>query len=173
MQALYGILAMAVVAILSLTVMRASRSTDTSIRMNEITTQMSGVGVDVLEAIGREPFDSETDTTKVSTFPAVTSPAQLTDEGSFGGCASFSACEDVDDFDDLTFTRQLDGFSYVIEIQVRYVDEDQPDVYAGTQTYAKEVRALITNQHVYLGNPSNLLTVEMRRVITYDKVTST
>jgi hypothetical protein len=168
---MYGILAMAIVAILSLTVMRASRSTDQSIVLNEMATQASGVGVDVLEAIGRLPFDSETDTTKVTTIPAVESADELTGEGSFGGCTSFADCEDIDDFDGLTTTRTLDGFDYEVEIDVRYVEEDTPDTYSATNTFAKQVRVLITNPHIYFGDPSNLLTIEMRRVFTYQRST--
>jgi len=171
MQALYGLLAMALVAILSLTVMRATRSTDNSILVNEMATQASGVGVDVLEAIGRLPFDSKTDTTKVFTFPTVTSADELTGEGSFGGCASFADCEDIDDFDGLTVTRTLDDFEYDVEIQVRYVSEDSPDVYSGGNTFAKEVRVQITNPYIFFGDPSNPLTIEMRRVFTYQRAT--
>lgn len=171
MQALYGILAMAIVAILSLTVMRASRSTEHSMVLNEVTTQASGVGVDVLEAIGRLPFDSKTDTLKVTKIPAVESADELTGPGSFGGCASFSDCEDIDDFDGLTTTRALDGFEYDVEIDVRYVVEASPGTYSGVNTFAKEVRVLITNPYIHFGDPSNPLTVEMRRVFTYQRTT--
>lgn len=172
MQALYGILAMALVALLSLTAMQATRSTDNRILVNEVATQASGVGIDVLEAIGSLPFDSKTDTTKVFVFPAVTSADQLTAEADFGGCIAFVDCEDIDDFDGLTFTRDFDGLDFSVTVAVRYVNEVSPDQYTGTQTYAKEVRLLISNPYVYFTNPSNPLTVEMRRVFSYQRVTS-
>lgn len=172
MQALYGILAMSLVALLSLTVMQASRSTENRIIVNEVATQATGAGVDVLEAIGRLPFDSKTDTMKVFTFPTVTGPNELTAEADFGGCVSFATCEDIDDFHGLTFVRTLDGFDFTVDVSVRYVVETSPDQYSGTQTFAKEVRLEITNPYIYFGSPSNPLTIELRRVFSYQRVTS-
>jgi hypothetical protein len=172
MQALYGILAMALVALLSLTVMQAKRGTDNRILVNEMATQASGVGVDILEAISRFPFDSKTDTLKVFTFPAVTSAAELTADADFGGATSFADAEDIDDFDGVTLVRTLDGFDYSVAVEVRYVVETTPDQYSGAQTFAKSVRLQITNPHIFFGDRSNPLTIEMRRVFTYQKATS-
>ena len=172
MQALYGLLAMSLVALLSLTAMQAMRGTDNRIMVNEMATQATGVGVDVLEAIGQLPFDSKTDTTKVFTFPTVTLPEQLTSAADFGGAADFASSEDIDDFDGLTFTRTLDGFAYTVSVEGSYVVETSPSQYSGSQTYAKAVRLLITNPHIFFGDPSNPLTIEMRRVFTYQRATS-
>ena len=77
-----------------------------------------------------------------------------------------------DDFDGLTFTRTLDGFAYTVSVEVSYVVETSPSQYSGSQTYAKAVRLLITNPHIFFGDPSNPLTIEMRRVFTYQRATS-
>jgi hypothetical protein len=174
MQALYGILAMTLIALLSLTVMRAQRATETRIFVNEVATQVTGVGVDILEAIGRMPFDEKTDTTKVFTFPAVTNPNQLTPQGSseWGNKASFAACDDIDDFHGLTVVRNFDGFNYTVTITVRYVNLDTPEIAPGGQTYAKEVLLNISNPSLYVGSPDNPITVPVRRVFTYQRATS-
>ena len=163
---------MSLVALLSLTVMQAKRGTDNRILVNEIATQASGAGVDILEAISRFPFDSKTDTLKVFTFPTVTSASELTAEADFGGATSFADAEDIDDFDGVTLIRLLDGFTYSVGVEVRYVMEAAPDQYSGTQTFAKEVRLQVTNPYIFFGDASNPLTIEMRRVFTYQRATS-
>lgn len=170
MQVLYGLLAMAIVAILSLTVASSSRRSEQRMAVSEVSTQASGVAIDVIEAISRMPFDAKTDTAKVAVWPPVTSAAGLTAEGNFGGCASFSACESVEEFHGLTFNRERDGFEYVVSIAVRYVDEDDPATYSASQTFAKQVTVTVASPHLSIASAP--ATLQMRRVLTYDKVTN-
>jgi len=139
--------------------MRTTRKTADRIVFNEMTTQASGVAVDALEAIGRRPFDAVT---------TVESPDDLTDPGEFGGCDLFELCADVDDFDGLTFRRTVEGFEYEVEVDVWYVDPDSPGSDTPTgPSYAKQVRVRVTNPHIFVGDPSNPLEIEMHRTYTY------
>lgn len=173
MQVIYGLTAMALVALVSLTVQRTSTGTQQRMIVNEVATQLGGVGVEVLERIGSLPFDSKTDTTKVFTFPLVTEANQLTDASAFGGCVDFALCEDIDDFHGLTIQREQDDFTYGLQIDVEYVDVLAPfgSTY-GPQSFAKKVTLSVTNPHLYLGDRDNPLTVTLSRVFTYQRVTS-
>lgn len=172
MQVFYAIIAIFLLALLSLTVMRSTQRLDSRIYVNEVVTQASGVATGIIETIGRKPFDSKTDTTKVSTFPAVTSTNQLTSEANFGGCTNFSLCEDIDDFNGLVITRLLNGFEFTATITIKYVSPVDPDYYTGTQTFAKEVLVEITSPYLYVGSRSNPITVPFRRIFSYQKATS-
>lgn len=161
---------MAIVALIAFTVSTSTRRSDLRMTVNEVSTQASGVAVDVIEHISRLPFDAKTDTSKVFVWPPVTSPAALTSEGSFGGCVSYGACESIEEFDGFTFPVIRDGFRYDVTVDVVYVLEDNPSTYSATQTYAKQVTVSVASPHLNIG--SGPMTLQMRRVITYDKVTN-
>lgn len=172
MQVFYSLIAIFLLALLSLTVSRSTHRLDSRIYVNEVVTEASGVATSIIETIGQKPFDSKTDTTKVSTFPAVTSTTQLTPQANFGGCTVFALCEDIDDFHGLVITRQLNGFEFTATITVQYVNENDPDYLPGAQTYAKEVLVEITNRYVNSGSISAPITVPFRRIFSYQKATS-
>ncbi len=172
MQVFYALIAILLLALLSLTVQRTTQRLDARMHVNEVVTQASGVATSIVEAVGVRPFDSKTDTTKVTAFPAVTSENQLTAAVNFGGCTSFLLCEDIDDFDGLVITRNRDGFEFTATITVSYVNPDNPALASGSNTYAKEVLVEITNPFLFVGSRSNLITVPFRRVFTYQKTTS-
>ncbi len=172
MQALYGILAMSLVSLLSLTAVQSKRKTDTRMVINEAATHATAVGVDILEAAGGLAFDAQTDTLRVFNFPAVSDADELTSEIDFGGATMLSDALDLDDLDGVTIDRTLGEFRYTVTLDVRYVDEYAPDVYTGYQTFAKELRLEIENEHLFVGNRSNPLTIEMSRVFTYQQITS-
>jgi len=171
MQVFYSLLAMMLVAVLSMTVQRSSHRMDSRMYVNEVVTQASGVATATLEAISLRPFDEKTDTTKVSTFPAVKSRYELTQEGSFGGCVDFNLCEDIDDFDGMVVDRVYDGFHYRVSITVRYVDPLSPSIYTGAQTFAKEVLIEVENPYLQVGDTGTPLKVPFRRIFSYDKAT--
>lgn len=170
MQVFYALIAMLLLALLSLTLQRGTHSAERRQIVNEMTTQLVGVGIDVIEHIGRQPFDSQTDSNKVATVPPVTNAAQLTPKGSFGGCTDYNACEDVDDFDGLTITRDVGGLDFDVVIEINYVDENNPDVQPGFNTFAKEIRLSISSPHLYI-TKSIPLTVQIARVRAYDRAT--
>ena len=176
MQVIYAFIAMLLVALLSLTLQRGIHSTERRQIVNEVSTQLVGVGIDVLEYIGRHPFDYAVDTSRVDLdaiddFPYVTNASQLTPPGSFGGCTNYYTCQHIDDFEGVTITRNVDGFDYVVDIFVRYVDENSPDTPSAVPTFAKEVRVEISSTHLYISSPAYPLTVLIARVFTYEQPT--
>ena len=179
MQVIYAFIAILLLALLSLTLQRGIHSTERRQAVNEVSTQLTGVGIDVLEYIGRHPFDFEVDTTRADfpmwrdDFPYATDPSDLTPtiSSEYGGCLDYYACDDVDDFDGMTITRTVDGMDFSVDIHVEYVNELTPDVKPGSQTFAKEVRLEISSSSLYLRSPANPLTVEISRVFAYDQPT--
>jgi hypothetical protein len=140
--------------------------------VNEVVTQATGIATSIVEEIGSRPFDSKTDTLKVTTFPAVLSPDELTSKGGFGGCVSFFLCEDIDDFDGLVITRSLNGFNFTASIKVNYVSVTDPSMSSASNTFAKEVLVEISNPTLFVGSPANPITVPFRRVFSYQRATS-
>lgn len=174
-QLIYSILGLAVAVLFSTMLTRSVHSGGQNIVSNEVLTQMLGVGQDVLEDVGRRalPFDSNTDESKLPQpidYPVVHYAAQLTPASSFGGCTDFALCEDLDDFDGIpSFTRTSEGLDYDVTIEVRYVDEDNPDVEQTSQTFAKEVNVVVSSPSIMIGGDP--LSVGYARVFTYDKAT--
>ena len=179
MQVIYAFIAILLVALLSLTLQRGVHSTERRQMVNEVSTQLVGVGIDVLEFVGRRAFDYEVDTTRADfavwrdDFPYATDPTDLTPATSaeWGNCPSgFYTCDDIDDFDGLTVTRTVDGMDFSVDILVEYVSESTPDDPAA-QSFAKEVRLEISSSSLYLNSPANPLTVVISRVFAYSQST--
>lgn len=167
MQTLYALVVMALAMLLAINVYRGVNGTQQSMIVNEVATLLTGVGVDVLEHIGSYPYDSTVDTTKVATFPPINAVTDLTPAGDFGlGCATVANCEDIDDFHGKTIYQLKNQIQYTVEVEVRYVNETDPDTYSGSQTFAKEVLLKISNPNLTLGSGAPLV-VTMRRVYTY------
>lgn len=168
MQTLYSLAAMALAMLLAINLYRGVTGTQQSMIVNEVATQLSGVGVDVLEHIGSFPFDSAVDTAKVATFPPITSVTDLTDDANFGnGCVQVENCEDIDDFDGKTIYRIENQMPYTIQVSVQYVEETDPSTASAVQTFAKEVTVSITNPNLTIGSLNTPFVVEMKRVFTY------
>ena len=172
MQVFYALIAVFLLGLLSLTVQRTTHRIDSRMHVNEVVTQATGIATSIVEAIGSKPFDSKTDTLKVTTFPAVLSSDELTPKGAFGGCISFLLCQDEDDFDGLVITRTLNGFEFTASIKINYVIATNPSVLSASNTFAKEVLVEISNPTLFVGSPSNPITVPFRRVFSYQRATN-
>jgi len=171
---IYALAALAMTGILSFQFLLDSAAIRTRVYSNEILTQVSGVANEIIEDIGTRAFDNRTREDLYADAP--TSETELTASGNFGGVALANcdtSCKDIDDFHGLTFTRNRDGIDFDVSITVRYVDPDNPDVEAFTQTYAKEVILTITNPNIYrLNNPDSLVQIEIGRVFSYFRTSS-
>lgn len=172
MQVFYALIAIFILGLLSLTVQRSMHQLDSRMYVNEVVTQASGIATSVIDVIGSRPFDAKTDTLKVTTIPAVLSSDELTSAAGFGGCATFLLCEDIDDFDGLVISRELNGFVFTVTISVRYVIPTDPTQTSGSNTFAKEVLVEVSNPYLFVGSQSNPITVPFRRVFSYQKTTS-
>ena len=181
-QLIYSIIAIVLVGIMTMHVMLSMTSTQRRQAINEISTQMTEIGTEALERIGRTDFDEQTneDGRDINDFPLVQNTSQLTAEGSaeWGVCGTNGydfwddRCDDVDDFDDLTSTwtrEDLDGINYTLEFTVNYVDPDDPKTVLGSQSYAKEVIVEVSNPYfTYGGTPYK---VKLSRIYAYERIT--
>ena len=176
MHLIYAVLAIMLVGLYSMNMHRSMHQTQNKMVVNEVLTQLTGAGYDVVDYIGRRPFDENTDESKQSplSYPVITGTGFLTPKGSFGGCASLTlsdpACDDIDDFDGLAITVALGGFDYAVEVDVNYVDPNNPSNPATGNSYAKEVAVTISNPYVVVGGQP--LEVRVTQVYTYNRHTS-
>jgi hypothetical protein len=176
MHLIYAILAILLVGLFSMNMHRSMHHTQNSMVVNEVVTQLTGAGYDVLDLIGRQPFDENTDESKQTplTYPVIGNTGQLTPKADFGGCTALavwtSGCDDLDDFDGLTIEVDVDGFQYETSIAVGYVDPLDPDSPSGGNSYAKEVTLTISNPYLLIGGQP--MEVDLSRVYTYNRHTS-
>ncbi len=177
MHLIFAVLSIMLVGLFSMNLHRSMHQSQNRMVVNEVVTALTGAGYDVLELIGRLPFDENTDESKKDPleYPVITSTNQLTPAAEFGGCTALAlsnpACDDIDDFHGIpTFTVTADGLEYEIDIVVQYVNPDSPDTPAGGNSYAKEVALTITNPYLRVGDQP--LQVNVRRVFTYNRHTT-
>ncbi len=175
-QVIYSLAALVTVILFSITMNQGINSGHTNMYATEILSQMSGVAEDIIDDVGRRalPFDSKVDPDSVIVpelgYPIVLSATQITPEAQFGGCFVYDLCGDLDDFHGLVVTRTAGGLDYEATIEVRYVDENDPMVETGIQTFAKKVTVTVTQGSlIQAGVP---LSTSYSRVFVYDKPTN-
>lgn len=173
MQLISTILAALLVGLFTIHMSTGIRQVHNDMWQNEVMTQVSGVGQDVLEHVLRRSFDENTDESKINplSYPVITSAAQLTSDANFGGCTSLDlvtpTCDDIDDFDGLSVTKTSNGFPFTVDIQVQYVNPDDPTQVSSSRTVAKEVQVTVTTPMLTIGG--NPIEVKMSRVVTYNR----
>lgn len=175
-QLIYAISALGIVAVLSVSMQSSSNMGEQSVYRNEVLTQLVTIGRDIVDEIGRRdlPFDRQVNPDSLPTpsyYPYVHEAWQLTPSASFGGCSNFNACQDLDDFHEIDppITGERNGLEYTANIQVRYVDENNPSGPAGAQTFAKELIVTVETEAIQInGEP---IAATYSRVITYPRIT--
>lgn len=175
MHLIYAVMSIMLVGIFSTNMFRSIHQSELRMITNEVLTELTGAGYDVLEFIGRRAFDENTDESKIDplVYPVITTVGQLTSIAGFGGCDSFTlappGCDDIDDFDGVTADVTLGAFVYEVEVDVRYVVPTTAAPSA-SPTYAKEVTLTLTNPYVLIG--ADPLQVTVSRVFTYGRHTT-
>lgn len=174
-QILYTLVAIALLAMIGLNLQRGAAHTAQQQTFNEVATQLTGVGIEVLEHIARDSVYFDRHAFDFRSVPPAcgridsTQIALFADPAAFGG-QTYTGSRFIEGFHGLKETIDRDGLEYEVGITVRYVDE-VTHVVSSTETFAKEVLLDITNPYLHLGDPDNPVTVRMSRVFTYDKVT--
>ncbi len=162
---------MVITSSLAFNVQRGTMSTQQRIISNEVLTQFSGVGDEILDDIGSLPFDERTDAARNPTRLA--SASELEAPAYFGGnCnpdVNYADCKDIDDFHGKSRTLEREGLAYDAAIEVRYVDEDDPTIAIQSKTFAKEVVLHITSPHILDSQSSEPLSIVIARVFTYQR----
>ncbi len=175
MHLIYAVLTIMLVGLFSNSMFRSIHRSEVKMVLNEVMTELTGTGYDVLEFIGRREFDENTDESKMSplVYPVISTAAELTATADFGGCSSLTysnpACDDIDDFDGLAVDVTTSGLTYSINVDVQYVDPLTAAPSIG-KSYAKEVTLTLTNPYLLVGGAP--LEVTLFRVFTYDRHTT-
>lgn len=184
-QIIYALLALALVMILGLNLQRGISRTTEDQTLNEVITQLPGVGTEVLEQIGRTHFDWHTWQYGVSTptrplcgrvrddrQSLLSEPDPAHASSTMGDCADFATCPYIEGFYGLDTTIVRGDFEYAVHVDtVRYVDPTNYATPSATQTFAKAVQITVTNPYLYVGDLSNTFSLTMERVFTYGCVT--
>jgi hypothetical protein len=176
-QLIYAISALGIVTVISVSMQNSSSVGEQSVYRNEVLTQLVTVGRDIVDEIARQdlPFDEEVNPDSLPTpsyYPYVHYAWQLTPAAEFGGCADFYACQDLDDFHEIDppIEGERGGIEYTANIEVKYVDLENPSTDAGTQTFAKEVIVTVESESIQInGEP---IAATYSRVITYPRITN-
>ncbi len=141
-QTMLGLLALMTSMLLSLNMSRASLSATAQVIDNEMETVAGGVALEVLDYIGTKPFDAATATAEVDDANDLTSPP-------FSTGKSYAEADDIDDFHLIqTHTLSAFEFDFEVDINVEYVDEDDPETASSWQTFAKKVTVTVNTDHL-------------------------
>ncbi len=153
-QTLMALLGLMIAMLLSLNVQRASLSAKIQVIDNEMETIAGGVALEVLDYVGSKPFDAATALGEVENESELTALP-------FSTGMSYEEADDIDDFHQIdTHSLSAFEFDFDIDISVAYVDENDPEVIATSQTFAKKITVTINNE--YLEMP-----VVLSQVYTY------
>lgn len=173
-QIVYSVLAVLLVVLFALTMQRGRLGTQQRMLVNEVSTQATALADAVLGLAVSLPFDEHSDETKRPrplSWPVVPDVDALTPASLFGGCTALQVeaptCDDVDDFHGLTASITSGGVPYEYAVAVRYVEEDDPEEGAASNTFAKEVRVDVWTPHLGVGGGP--LVVRARRLATYQR----
>lgn len=182
-QLIYAILALLMIMFLSMNMQRNVGRDQQEQAVNEVGTQLIGVGTEVLEHIGGRYFDAYSFGNR-NQRPYCGRIADdqlylLSDESrppsdpgnTHGDCVNYVNCPYIEGFQGDTLTITRGEFDYEVVItDVEYVNPaDFNDTAWGNQpSFAKRVEVQVTNPNLYLGDdPTNTFTLEMDRVFTY------
>ncbi len=117
-----------------------------------------GLAQSIIEEIQTKAFDEKTIHVPVWTTTSLTPPASL---GKDNGENINTQFDDIDDYKNYTATFNIERVGvFNINVAVCYVDQMNPDVLSGSQTYSKLVTVNITNESL----PD---TLRFKHVISY------
>lgn len=178
-QVLYSIAAIMLLGITVLNINTKIHGTQDRLMFNELALDMTSVGAEVLNEIGKHPFDPGT----ISEF--VVPRDSLSNDADWGssGCDpdnSYQSCFTVSDFHQKTAERTrsrvqsgtpVDITYNVTEIEVKYVSETPPHtpVTSGTRTFAKEVTLKVSTP-VLVNADGEPFEITMSRVYMYPNI---
>lgn len=174
-QTFYGLIALALVSMLALNMHRSTTNLQQRHIFNEVATQVTGVGSDVLDHVSRSGvyFDKYIYDTR-TTFPVcgrVTSPDVFTPKDAFIPAATYATSPYLEGFDGMTEVRiDRDDLTYLVDLNIEYVDPITGTPSA-VPTFAKKVTLTISSPFLFLRTPETPVEVTMSRVIEYDVVT--
>lgn len=170
-QTLYGLLAMMMVALLTLTMNNAIHSNGSRMMMNEVSSQVTPIADEIFEQIGQYPYDSATLSGQFITDPA----SMLADADAFGSASCdpnnrYEGCEKMHDLHGTTALREVDGMPFEIDIEFEYVNDSDPTQASSIPTFSKKVTLTITSPYIYVGSSADPLQIALTRVYSYPRI---
>lgn len=200
-QLIYSILALLLVMVVSMNTQRSVMSTAEDQAFNEVATQMTGVGTEVLERIGRTHFDRYAWYYGASTSTISGTTAQKREKrrqrlcgrlneneaDSLGTPVSLATycstlgnpyrdCPFIDGFHNLPdFTLTRGQFEFTVDtIRVEFVNpaDFNDGTWANAKSFAKRVTVSVEYPGIYFNDdPTNTLRLDLDRVFIYGCVT--
>ena len=175
-QMIYSVAAILLLGVAFLNINLKVHGSEERMMFSEQTVEMTGVGAEILDEIGKHAFDPV-----VAASSVVIAPSDLssTAGNAASTCdpndANYAGCTTIGDFDGKTATRTRTrthgNATYTIpfnvtSIAVEYVDEAPPHAASLTPTFAKEVTIRIETP-VLLDANGAPFGFEMKRIYTY------
>lgn len=174
-QLIYSIAAIFVLGIAFLNVNQKVHGTEDRMMFSEITLEMTSVGAEILDEMGKRPFDANTVSGLIIPASALGPTASVTPSLCDPNDSDYANCDTIGHFHGKTATRNRtrthSGTAYTVpynvtSIAVQYVSETAPHTVSGTPTFAKEATIRIETP-VLVDASGNPFGFEMRRVYTY------
>ena len=179
-QMIYSVAAILLLGVAFLNINRKVHGTDERLTFSELTVEMTGVGAEILDEIGKHPFD---DVVAASNIVVARGDLSATAGDAASVCdpddPDYAGCLTIGDFDGKTATRNrtrthsLNGtpttytVAYsVTSIDVEYVSEAPPHAVTAAPTFAKEVTIHVETPALLLSDGTNF-GFDMRRIYTY------
>ena len=178
-QIIYSLLALLMVMVLTMNMQRSIGRDQQEQSLNEVATQLTGVGTEVLELIGTQYYDRFTFDNR-NTKPYCGRVADNGEEQdvlsrpsgvNFGACTDPDLCAYIEGFEGLTFTRTQGEFEYEVTVlDIAYVDSTDftRELTTDSTGFYKRVQIEVTNPYLYIGDdPGNTFSLTLERVFTY------
>lgn len=174
-QMIYSVAAILLLGVSFFHVNQKVHGTDNRLLFSELTTEMTSVGAEILDEMGKRPFDANTVSglmIPVADLSASPRPAVSTcdpDDPDYQGCAT------IGHFHGKTATRNRprvhSGTTYnvpynVTSIEVEYVTEAPPHTVTTSRTFAKEATIRVSTPALVDGS-GDPYEIEMKRVYMY------
>lgn len=174
-QMIYSVAAILLLGVAFFNINHKVHGTEERMMFSEITMEMTGVGAEILDEIGKRPFDANTVGGLIIPASALGGTAHVNPSNCDPNDSNYSGCDTIGHFDGKTATRTRsrthNGTAYAIpytvsSIDIQYVSETPPHTVSGVPTFAKEATIRVETPALLDAN-GNAFGFEMRRVYTY------
>lgn len=177
---IYSVAAILLLGVAFLNVNQKIHGTDERIMFSELTVEMTGVGAEILDEIGKELFDPVTSsgltipTSDLSTTPYSTASTCDPNDPNYSGCSTIGDFHGKTATRNRTRTHSVNGATTtytvpynVTDIAVDYVSEASPHTSTGgAKSFAKEVTLTVSTPALVNGN-GDPFEIQMSRVYMY------
>jgi hypothetical protein len=169
-QTLYSLIAIMMLAVLTLTFNKALHSNDTRMILTEVSSQVTPVAMDILDYIGTLRYDASVEDIGLVQPSNLQDPIQgstLCDPNN-----GYQGCADVmNELHGKTITRTVHGLTYNILVEFEYLDPINPDQVSPDPSFHKRATLTITSPELMQANTNTPLEIKIKRRFSYPRVT--